>query len=84
MSKLDEVDQQNGLTEQEILEGLEYLVLGHFKRNERDVKGIDKMVWLSIDDLEHASLEDGVLDAALEKWEQESAQMREKARGGAT
>ena len=59
MSKLDEVDQQNGLTEQEILEGLEYLVLGHFKRNERDRKGIDKMAWLSIDDLERSSLQDG-------------------------
>ena len=44
-------NQANGLDEDECVTGLEYLVLGHFKRNERDVKGVDKMAWLSMAEL---------------------------------
>ena len=53
-SKLDEVDRRNGLLEQEMEENLEYLVLGHFQKNNRDIKGYDDTVWITLTDLEEA------------------------------
>ena len=74
------VDQANGLEEEEIVSGLEYLVLGHFKRNERDRKGVDKMAWLSMGDLMESALSEEAIDEALDAWETESAAMRAKAK----
>ena len=78
-SKLDEVDRRNGLNETEMEENLEYLVLGHFKRNDRDIKGYDDTVWLTLTELEQAEVvseEELQLEAQLERWERESARMR--------
>jgi hypothetical protein len=76
-SKLDEVDRRNGLKETEMEDNLEYLVLGHFEKNDRDVKGYDDTVWLTLTELEEAQqLSEQDLDAHLEQWERESARMR--------
>ena len=58
-------------------DNLEYLVLGHFEKNDRDVKGYDDTVWLTLTELEEAQqLSEQDLDAHLEQWERESARMR--------
>ena len=42
----DAVDKENGLvTEEEMRENVEYLVLGHFERKEGDSKGTHTMLW---------------------------------------
>jgi len=76
-TKLDKVDRRNGLKETEMEDNLEYLVLGHFEKNDRDVKGYDDTVWLTLTELEEAQqLSEQDLDAHLEQWERESARMR--------
>ena len=76
-TKLDKVDRRNGLNETEMEDNLEYLVLGHFEKNDRDVKGYDDTVWLTLTELEEAQqLSEQDLDAHLEQWERESARMR--------
>ena len=59
----------------------EYLVYGHFdQRNERDTKGHDTMVWLTLEQLNTAveEVEEGEedLDRALAAWETESKRRR--------
>ena len=44
----DNIAQENGLiSEEEMVASVEYLVLGHFKREERDEYGVRTMAWLS-------------------------------------
>jgi hypothetical protein len=82
-SKLDEVDRRNGLNETEMEENLEYLVLGHFKRNDRDIKGYDDTVWLTLTELEQEeAVSEEELEAQLERWERESA-LKRRARARA-
>ena len=69
-------DKQNGPDEDELKD--EYLVYGHFdQRTERDKKGHDTTVWLSLSLLCEAFEEDeAALDEALAAWETESAKRR--------
>ena len=69
------MDSANGLEEEALTD--EYCILGHFIRNERDRKGHDTTVWLSLTLLDEALKDDEArLDAALAAWEQESARRR--------
>ena len=58
----------------------EYLVLGHFERKEGDKKGRDALLWLTLDELQESPVTDAAVDAALDKWEEESARIRKEAR----
>ena len=76
-AKLDLVDRRNGLNETEMEENLEYLVLGHFEKKDRDIKGYDDTVWLTLTELEQAeAVSEEELEEQLELWERESARMR--------
>ena len=77
--KLDEVDQENGLTEEEMTSSLEYLIRGKFRRREGDQVGRVAMLWLSIADLDASSLTEEAIDEALEAWEAEEARLRAEA-----
>ena len=51
----DAVDKENGLvTEEEMRENVEYLVLGHFERKEGDSKGTHTMLWLALVDFDNS------------------------------
>ena len=77
---LDEVAAENGFDDEVMIEGIEYLVLGHFKRREDDKKGRDAMVWLSPADLNESALAEETVDEKLDEWERESARRRKEAR----
>jgi len=81
-SFIDEVDAENGigLEEEERIMSTEYLVLGHFERREGDKKGRNALLWLSLDDMQESQVTDAAVDAALDKWEEESAHIRKEAR----
>ena len=66
-------DARNGLDEEDELLNIEYLVCGHFRTSERDVKGNDGMRWISLSELQAAfEDDDAALDAALAEWEERS------------
>ena len=54
-------------------------MLGHFKRNERDGKGVHKMEWLPMADFNNSALAQVALDA----WDAESSSCVRSAGGGA-
>ena len=76
--QLDAVEARNGLSDDELVGTVEYLVLGHFEDDDRDVKGYDETRWLGVSDLD-AALEPAAVDAALEAWELHSSLMRRRA-----
>ena len=48
LDRIDNIAQENGLiSEEEMVASVEYLVLGHFKREERDEYGTRTMAWLT-------------------------------------
>ena len=77
---LDEVAAENGFDDEEMIAGVEYLILGHFERREGDKKGRDTMLWLSPADLQASPITEEAVDAKLDEWERESARRRKEAR----
>ena len=77
----DAVDVENGLiTEEEMRSNVEYLVLGHFERKEGDTKGTHTMLWLALADFDDSAVSNEVVDAKLDGWELQGAQIRKEAR----
>ena len=78
----DNIAQENGLiSEEEMVASVEYLVLGHFKREERDEYGIRTMAWLSPADFDDSStVSKQEVDAKLDEWETLGARVRTEAR----
>jgi hypothetical protein len=78
----DNIAQENGLiSEEEMVASVEYLVLGHFKREERDEYGVRAMAWLSPADFDSSStVSKQEVDAKLDEWETLSARVRKEAR----
>ena len=78
----DNIAQENGLiSEEEMVASVEYLVLGHFKREERDEYGVRNMAWLSPADFDSSStVSKQEVDAKLDEWETLSARVRKEAR----
>ena len=77
----DAVDVENGLiTEEEMRSNVEYLVLGHFERKEGDTKGKHTMLWLALSDFDDSAVSNEVVDAKLDGWELQGAQIRKEAR----
>jgi len=78
----DNIAQENGLiSEEEMVASVEYLVLGHFKREERDEYGVRTMAWLSPADFDSSStVSKQEVDAKLDEWETLSARVRKEAR----
>mmetsp|Transcript_32689 Transcript_32689/g.77260 ORF Transcript_32689/g.77260 Transcript_32689/m.77260 type:complete len:126 (-) Transcript_32689:83-460(-) len=76
----DAVDVENGLiTEEEMRSNVEYLVLGHFERKEGDTKGTHTMLWLALADFDDSAVSNEVVDAKLDGWELQGAQIRKEA-----
>lgn len=71
------MEARNGLEEEQLVGGIQYLVLGHFEEDERDVKGYDGTRWLNMAELD--ALEPSVVAAALDAWEGDSARLRRRA-----
>ena len=73
---------ENGLiTEEEMVASVEYLVLGHFKREERDEHGTRTMAWLTpaaFDSSPTVSKQE--VDEKLDEWEMLGARVRMEAR----
>ena len=64
----DAVDKENGLvTEEEMRENVEYLVLGHFERKEGDSKGTHTMLWLALVDFDNSAVSNEV-DWSTQSW----------------
>ena len=78
----DNIAQENWLiSEEEMVASVEYLVLGHFKREERDEYGVRNMAWLSPADFDSSStVSKQEVDAKLDEWETLSARVRKEAR----
>ena len=78
----DNIAQENGLiSEEEMVASVEYLVLGHFKREERDEYGVRTMAWLSPADFDGSStVSKQEVDAKLDEWETLGARVRKEAR----
>ena len=70
---------ENGLEEEEMLEMLEYLVVGKFERCEGDRLGAISTLWLSVADLDASALTDEAMDAAMAEWEAEEAHLRKES-----
>ena len=82
LDKIDNIAQENGLiTEEEMVASVEYLVLGHFKREERDEYGTRTMAWLTPTNFDSSSTvsKQGV-DAKLGECETLGARVRKEAR----
>jgi len=77
---VDDVDQENGLKEEQMIESLAYLVLGKFERREGDDLGRHAMLWLSLADLDDSALSEAAVDAAITAWETQEARLRAAAR----
>ena len=77
---LDEVAAENGFDDEELIAGVEYLVLGHFERRQGDKKGRHTSVWLSPANLQESAVAEGTVDEKLDEWERESARRRKEAR----
>ena len=77
---LDEVTAENGFDDEQMIESVEYLVLGHFERRAGDRKGRDTMLWLSPADLQASPITEEAVDEKLDEWERESARRRKEAR----
>ena len=76
----DEVTAENGFEDEQMIESVEYLVLGHFERRAGDRKGRDTMLWLSPADLQASPITEEAVDEKLDEWERESARRRAEAR----
>ena len=74
--ELDDVDAENGLDDEDMIAGIEYLTLGHFERRQGDKKGRDAMLWLSLTDLQASAVTEEAVDEKLSEWERESARRR--------
>ena len=72
---------RNGLEEEQLVGGVQYLILGHFEDDERDTKGYDDTRWLGMEELD--ALEPDIVDTALGPWERDSAGMRDLIRSRA-
>ena len=62
---------------------VEYLVLGHFKREERDEYGVRNMAWLSPADFDSSSTvskPQQEIDETLDEWEMLGVRVRKEAR----
>ena len=77
---LEDVEKENGPSEDFVLSNLEYLVLGRFERKEGDTLGTVKMLWLNTAELIiDSALTEEDADAAQVKWEAEEARIRAEA-----
>ena len=78
--EFDPVELENGLIEEAALvESLEYLLVGKFKRREGDACGPVQLRWLTAADLDESALADEQIDAALLQWEGDEARRRSEA-----
>jgi len=72
---------ENGrITEEEMRTNVEYMVLGHFERKEGDTKGTHTMLWLALAELDNSAVSNEEVDAKLDAWEVQGAQIRKEAR----
>ena len=86
LDRIDNIAQENGLiSEEEMVGSVEYLVLGHFKREERDEYGTRTMAmaWLTPADFDNSSTvskPQQEIDETLDEWEMLGVRVREEAR----
>ena len=74
---MEDVQKENGPSEDVVLSSLEYLILGKYEREDGDLIGTVKMLWLTTAELiNDSALSEEAADAALVKWEAEEARVR--------
>ena len=77
---MEDVQKENGPSEDVVLSSLEYLILGKYEREDGDLIGTVKMLWLTTAELiNDSALSEEAADAALVKWEAEEARIRAEA-----
>ena len=78
MEALGDVDNRNGVTDDELSEGgLEYLTCGKFKAGENDRKMYDSTRWVSLEDLK--AVGDEAFDAAMAAFAAREPRLRAAA-----
>ena len=77
---MEDVEKENGPSEDFMISSMEYLVLGRFERKDGDELGTVKMLWLTTAEfITESALSEEACDAALAKWEAEEARIRAEA-----